>query len=79
MNYSSGQRIAQVGDAQPISQKELASWFTGKVISVPQLLFKFFFFLLPKKFIPLKKIAFMIKKLGLNNIYETGVKEIDSK
>ncbi|MDB9985968.1 NAD(P)-dependent oxidoreductase [Pelagibacterales bacterium] len=79
MNYSYGQRIAQVGDAEPISQKELASWFTGKVISVPQLLFKFLFFLLPKKFISIRKIAFMFKKLGLNNIYEIGVKDIDSK
>ncbi len=79
MNYSYGQRIAQVGDAEPISQKELASWFTGRIILVPQLLFKFLFFLLPKKFISFRKIAFMLKKLGLNNIYEIGVRAIDSK
>lgn len=79
MNYSYGQRIAHVGDSQPISQNELSSWFTGKAILVPQLLFKFLFFLLPKKLILFRKIAFMLKKLGLNNIYEIGVREIHLK
>lgn len=79
MNYSSGQRIAQVGDVEPLSQKELSSWFSGKAIPVPQSVFKFAFFLLPKRFAMFRKIAFMVKKMALSSIYEIGVREIKSK
>lgn len=79
MIYSSGQRIAQVGDAEPASQKELSSWFPGKAIPVPQFIFKFTFFLLPKRFVFFRKIAFMLKKLGLSSIYEIGVRELKLK
>lgn len=76
MEFNTGQRISHVGDAEPVSQKELSTWFPGKAIPVPQSVFKFTLFLLPKKFRLLKKVAFMLKKLGLGNTYEIGFKEI---
>jgi nucleoside-diphosphate-sugar epimerase len=79
MNYGSGQRIIQVGDSQPVSQKDLVSWFSGKSIPVPQLLFTTMIFLLPKRVALFRSISLMLKKLGLNNIYEIGYKELDSK
>ncbi len=79
MDYKSGQRIIQVGDSQPVSQKDLVSWFSGKSIPVPQLLFTTMIFLLPKRVALFRSISLMLKKLGLNNIYEIGYKELDSK
>jgi nucleoside-diphosphate-sugar epimerase len=79
MNYGSGQRIIQVGDPQPISQKELVSWFSGRAIPVAQLLFRVFVFLLPKRVVLFRSIGFMLKKLGYNNIYEIGCIELKSK
>ena len=79
MNYSTGQRISHVGDSEPVSQKELTTWFSGKAIPIPQKVFKFTLFLLPKQLELFKKLAFMLKKLGLGTIYEIGVKEINSK
>ena len=79
MNYGSGQRIIQVGDPQPISQKELVNWFSGSAIPVPQLLFRVLIFLLPKRVVLFRTIGFMLKKLGFNNIYEIGSMEIKSK
>ena len=76
MNHSSGQRITQVGDAEAVSQKELTTWFSGKAILIPQSVFKLTSFLLPKKFKFFKNVAFMLKKIGLDNTYEIGVKEI---
>ena len=79
MNNSSGQRIIQVGDSQPVSQKDLVSWFSGRSIPVPQLLFTTMVFLLPKRVALFRSISFMLKKLGLNNIYEIGCRELESK
>ena len=79
MNYGSGQRIIQVGDPQPISQNDLVSWFSGRAIYVPQLLFRILVFLLPKKLSAFKAIGFMLKKLGFNNIYEIGCIDLKSK
>lgn len=79
INYGSGQRIIQVGDPQPISQKELVNWFSGSAIPVPQLLFRVLIFLLPKRVVLFRTIGFMLKKLGLDNIYEIGSREIKSK
>jgi nucleoside-diphosphate-sugar epimerase len=79
MNYGSGQRIIQVGDPQPISQNDLVSWFSGRAIPVPQLLFRILVFLLPKKVSAFKAIGFMLKKLGFNNIYEIGCIDLKSK
>ena len=79
MNYGFGQRIIQVGDSQPVSQKDLVSWFSGKSIPVPQLLFSTMVFLLPKRVALFRSIRLMLKKLGLNNIYEIGYRELNSK
>ena len=79
MNYGSGQRIIQVGDPQPISQNELVSWFSGRAIPVPQLLFRVLVFLLPKRVLLFRTIGFMLKKLGYNNIYKIGCIELKSK
>lgn len=79
MNYGSGQRIIQVGDPQPISQNELVSWFSGRVIPVPQLLFRVLVFLVPNRVVAFKAISFMLKKLGFNNIYEIGCIDLKSK
>lgn len=79
MNYGSGQRIIQVGDPQPVSQRDLVSWFSGRSILVPQLLFTAMIFLLPKRVALFRSISFMLKKLGLNNIYEIGCIELESK
>tara|TARA_B100000768_G_scaffold177068_1_gene190723 strand:+ start:565 stop:1443 length:879 start_codon:yes stop_codon:yes gene_type:complete len=79
MDYSSGQRIIQVGNSQPVSQAVLVSWFPGKSIPVPQFLFRAMVSLLPKRLGSLRNIRFMLKKLGLNNIYEVGCLEIGPK
>ena len=79
MNFGIGQRIIQVGDSQSVSQNELVSWFSGRAIPVPQLLFKAVFFLLPKRVFLFRSIGFMIKKLGLNNIYEIDCIVLESK
>ncbi|MAA58261.1 MAG: hypothetical protein CL855_07360 [Cryomorphaceae bacterium] len=79
MNYVSGQRIILVGDPQPISQNELVSWFSGRSIPVPQLLFRVLVFLLPKRVVLFRTIGLMLKKLGFNNIYEIGCIELKSK
>lgn len=78
MNHESGQRIIQVGDPQPINQNELVNWFSGSSIPIPQLLFRVLVFLLPKRFALFRNISFMLKKFGLNNIYEIGCKELKS-
>lgn len=78
INYQSGQRIIQVGDPQPISQNELASWFSGSAIPVPQILFRVLIFLLPKRIFFFRTICYMLKKFGLNNIYEISSKELKS-
>ena len=79
MNYGSGQRIIQVGDPQSISQNDLVSWFSGRTIHVPQLLFRVLVFLLPKRVVLFRTICFMLKKIGLNNIYEIGCIELKLK
>ena len=79
INYGSGQRIIQVGDPQPINQKELVNWFSGSAIPVPQLLFRVLIFLLPKRVVLFRTIGFMLKKLAFNNIYEIGSRELKSK
>ena len=76
MIYKSGQRLTQVGDRQQISQKDLGEWFPGKAIPVPQFLFRAGVSLLTKKISVFKNISFMLKKLGLNNIYEIGSIEL---
>ncbi len=78
MDNSYGQRIVQVGDDEPVKQKELLSWFSGISFPVPKFLFVIAFFLLPKRLLFFKKITFNLKKLGLDNIYEIGSKEINS-
>ena len=79
MDYKSGQRIIQVGDSQPVSQWELVSWFPGRSVPVPQCLFRAIVSLLPNRLASLRNIRFMLKKLGLNNIYEVGCLELESK
>ena len=76
MKYKSGQRISQVGDSQPASQKDLVSCFPGKYIVVPQFAFRLVIFLLPKRISLFRNIRFMLKKFGLNNIYEVGSIEV---
>ena len=77
LNYEYGKRLVQVGDPKPITQKDLLDWFSGRTIFIPQVFFKMVYFILPKNLPLFKVISFMLKKLALNNIYETGVKEID--
>ena len=79
LDYKSGQRIIQVGDSQPVSQWKLVSWFPGRTFPVPQYLFRAIMFLLPNRLPLFRNIRFMLKKLGLNNIYEVGCLELDSK
>ena len=79
MEYKSGQRIIQVGNSEPISQADLVNWFPGISIPIPQILFRVMVCLLPNKLTLLRNTGFMLKKLGLNNIYEVGCKELVSK
>lgn len=79
MNHQSGQRIIQVGDSQSVSQADLGTWFSGRSIPVPQVLFRVLVYLLPKRLAFFRKISFMLKKLGLNNIYEVGYLELGPK
>ena len=79
MDYKFGQRIIQVGDSQPVSQGDLVNWFPGRSIPVPQLLFRSMVSILPKRLASLRNISFMLKKLGLNNIYEIGCLELGRK
>ena len=76
MDYKSGQRIIQVGDSQPVSQADLVSWFPGRSVPVPQFLFRAIVSLLPKRLASLGNVRFMLKKLGLNNVYEVGCLEL---
>lgn len=76
ISYECGQRIIQVGDRQPTSQSDLVNWFPGIAIPVPQLLFRSLIYILPKKFSFSRAIGFKLKKLGLNNIYESGCREL---
>ena len=69
-------RLHQVGNPLPISQGDLLKAFSGPSIAIPQIFFKFLLFLLPHKFGLFRKIRFMIKKLGLSNTYELGVREL---
>lgn len=77
MRFSSGQRCSNVGDAKPLDQETIATWFSGKVLYMPQFLFCFIFALLPKKVTYMRNIAFMIKKYALNNIYQIKTTEIN--
>ena len=79
MDYKSGQRIIQVGDSQPVSQWELVNWFPGRAVPVPQCLFRAMVSLLPNRLASFRSISFMLRKLGLNNIYEVGCLELDPK
>ena len=72
MNRKPSQRIIQVGDPLPVSQADFLAWFAGRPIPVPQLILKFIVFILPKRFSFLREVSFMIKKFGLNNIYDIG-------
>jgi nucleoside-diphosphate-sugar epimerase len=69
-------RLHQVGDPLPTSQGDLIKAFPGPSFTIPQIFFKFLLFLLPHKFGLFRKIRFMIKKLGLSNTYELGVREL---
>lgn len=69
MQSKPGKRYCNVGDCKTLNQSEIANWFDGKVMHMPQFVFEFIFMALPKKSI-FKNIAFMIKKFALNNTYE---------
>lgn len=77
MKYNCGQRIFQVGDSQPVRQRDLMSQFPGGYIIIPQFLFRCSLRLLPKRITFFRHLRFMFKKLGLNNIYEVGVMHIE--
>ncbi|MDA7726816.1 NAD-dependent epimerase/dehydratase family protein [Pseudomonadales bacterium] len=79
MDNKSGQRIIQVGDSHPVSQADLLSWFPGRSVPVPQFLFRAMVSLLPKRLASLRNLRFMLKKLGLNNVYEVGCLELGPK
>jgi nucleoside-diphosphate-sugar epimerase len=79
MKYCSGQRLTQVGDSEPVSQKELTTLFSGKAIPIPQSFFKYTAFLLPQKIIIFRKVSLMLKKLGLGATFEVGTREIKNK
>ena len=79
IGHKSGQRIIHVGDSQPVSQADLVGWFPGRSVPVPQFLFKVMISLLPKRLASLRNIRFMLKKLGLNNVYEVGCSELGPK
>ncbi len=76
MHHKSGQRITQVGDPQPVSQEDLVDWFPGRCIALPQFLFKAIVYFLPKNVTLFRNISFLLKKFGLNNIYEVGSIEL---
>jgi hypothetical protein len=77
MQFSSGQRCSNVGDTKPLDQQTIATWFSGKVLYIPQFLFSFIYALLPKKITFIRNIAFMIKKYALNNTYQIQTTEIN--
>ena len=72
-----GQRYSQVADHSPIRQKELIRFFKGNKIYIPKLFINLVFHLLPKRFVYIRRAAFMLKKFGLNNIYQVGSKKIN--
>lgn len=76
MNHKLGKRIIQVGDSKPVSQAELVSWFPGRSVPIPQFAFRAIISLLPRSTASLKNIRYMLKKLGLNNVYEVGCLEL---
>ena len=79
LDEAPGKRIHQVGDSHPKLQSDLLDKFQGLSVVVPQLLFKYCVTLLPYRFKILRKVRLMLKKLGMNNIYELGVCELREK
>lgn len=71
------QRYSQLADDSPIRQEKLIELFKGTKIYVPKLFINLVFYLLPKRFIYLRSVKFMLKKFGLNNIYQVGSKQIN--
>lgn len=77
LGQTPGLRLHQVGNPLPTSQDDLLKVFSGPSITIPQIFFKFILYLLPQKPGMFGKIRFMIKKLGLSNTYELGVRELE--
>lgn len=77
LGQTPGLRLHQVGNLLPTSQDDLLKVFPGPSILIPQIFFKFILYLLPQKSGLFGKIRFMIKKLGLSNTYELGVRELE--
>lgn len=76
-NSGQGRQIIHLGNSEPINQNKLSEWFDGKGIWVPQIIFLLIFYVLPKRFYFFKSIAYMLKKLGLNNTFKIQKKNID--
>jgi nucleoside-diphosphate-sugar epimerase len=72
-----GQRIVHLGNPESIDQNEVSKWFDGKGIRIPKIIFSLLFHILPKRLYFFKSIAYMIKKLGLNNTFRVGEKVLD--
>lgn len=79
LNEPLGRRLHQIGDPLPTLQSELIKSFRGNSIIVPQLLFKFCLAILPIKIKILCKIRLLLRKLGMNNVYELGVDVLSDK
>lgn len=78
VNHKSGQRLTQVGDPQPVGQADLGKLFKGISLPLPQFIFKAVVTLLPRKITFFRIVSLMLKKLGLNNIYEIGTINLGS-
>lgn len=76
-NSDSRKEIIHLGNTEPFNQNELSKWFDGKGIRIPQRVFLLSFYLLPKRIYFFKSVAYMIKKLGLNNTYKIEKKIIN--
>lgn len=72
-----GLRLHQVGNPMPTSQIDLLKAYSGLSIAIPQIFFKFLLLLLPNNLRLFKRIRFMIKKLGISNIYDLGEIELE--
>jgi len=79
LNGIPGRRLHQVGDALPISQRDLLDKFPGFTITIPQLLIKICIKLIPLNLKLGYGVRLLLKKLALPNIYELGIRDLPKR
>ena len=74
-----GRRLHQIGDTEPVSQRDLLDKFQGFTVTIPVSLFRFCISLLPRKLKAGRMARLLLKKLVQPDIYQLGVVELSEK